>query len=360
MHAAWRKLAGFWILCACSFVTVTLCLRPYTQAVNSFGDNGSYVGVARALLSWQFEGLHVFQFWGVSYAVALVSLLGHIPLTLALIIVSAGSSAAVTIIAGRLWGWYVAAFATALSFDWMQRSMLGGSEPLFLLLLFTALLSIRRERWLLAALLASLATTVRPLGICALVAIGLVLLYRKEYGRFCCALTTGLLVGTLYVLPLHFYLNDSLATVHSYETTRPLFGIPFHAILEGLLLPHPFTNLVLSCAWVIFVISGIALLCFSKACSDFRNEHPAELLFAAIYTAMTTSYNYPNWALGNFARFAIPVVPFALIAYGRLFAWGNFKASPIFRRIEPLTWTSAIISPALAACSAYGIHNLLR
>lgn len=363
MHAmivSWRKLAAFWILCACSFLTVTLCFRPYMQAIKNFGDNESYASVARALISWHFEGLHVLQFWGLPYTVALVSLLGHVPITAALILVSAGSSAAVTIIAGRLWGWYVAAFATAVSFDWMQRSMLGGSEPLFLLLVFTAFLSVRREHWLLAALLASLATIVRPLGICALIAIGLVLLYRKEYRRFCLALGTGLLVGILYILPLHFYLHDGLATVHSYETTRPLFGVPFHAILQGLFVPRPLTNLALSCAWVIFIIAGIVLLCFSKACREFRNEHPVEFLFAVIYTVMTTCYNYPHWALGSFARFTIPVVPLALIAYRQFFVSRNLNGSLMLRRIDPIVWTSAIVFPVLAACSAYGIHNLFR
>jgi len=289
MIATWRKLAVFWILCACSFVTVTLCLRSYSVAISNFGDSASYLNVARAIASWHFEGLQVLQFWGVSYAIALVALLGHVPLTASLIIVSAGSSAAVTVLAGRLWGWYAAVFTTAVSFDWMQRSMLGGSEPLFLLLLLTAFLAIRRGHWWIAALLASFATTVRPLGICALAAIGLILLYRKEYGRFCSALITGLLVGLLYMLPLHIYLHDSMATVHSYETARPLFGIPFYAILQGLFLPHPFTNLVLSCSWVIFIITGIALLSFSRSGREFRRAHPAEFLFAVLYQLLQLS-----------------------------------------------------------------------
>jgi len=360
MIATWRKLAVFWILCACSFVTVTLCLRSYSVAISNFGDSASYLNVARAIASWHFEGLQVLQFWGVSYAIALVALLGHVPLTASLIIVSAGSSAAVTVLAGRLWGWYAAVFTTAVSFDWMQRSMLGGSEPLFLLLLLTAFLAIRRGHWWIAALLASFATTVRPLGICALAAIGLILVYRKEYGRFCSALITGLLVGLLYMLPLHIYLHDSMATVHSYETARPLFGIPFYAILQGLFLPHPFTNLVLSCSWVIFIITGIALLSFSRSGREFRRAHPAEFLFAVLYTVMISCYNYPNWALGSFARFAIPVVPFALIAYRQFLASRNLTPGRVVRQLEPIVWTCAVVFPVLAAFSAYGIRNLFR
>ena len=63
----------------------------------------------------------------------------------------------------RLWGGWVAGFFAILNFDWMQRSYLGGSEPLFVALLFASFLAIRKERWWLACVLASLSTVVRPL-----------------------------------------------------------------------------------------------------------------------------------------------------------------------------------------------------
>jgi hypothetical protein len=360
MRSTWRKVGLFWILCACSFITVTLCLHSYSVAISSFGDSVSYLSVAKAIASWHFEGLQVMQFWGVSYAIAFVALLGHLPLTVALIIVSTGSSAAVAVLSGRLWGWYVAVFTTAVSFDWMQRSMLGGSEPFFLLLLLTAFLAIRRGHWWIAALLASFATTVRPLGICALIAIGLVLLYHKQYRLFCSALLTGVLVGLLYVLPLHIYLHDSMATIHSYETARPLFGVPFYAILQGLFLPRPLTNLVLSCCWVVFIVTGIGLLSFSRSCLEFRRKQPSEFLFAVLYTLIISCYNYPHWALGSFARFAIPVIPFAFLACQEFLASHNLIPERGVRQLEPIVWTCGVIFPVLAAFSAYGIRNLIR
>ncbi len=360
MAGASRKLALFWIICACSFLTVTLWLRSYAAAISNFGDSSSYLSVARAIASWDFAGLQVQQFWGLSYAIAVVALLGHVPLMVALIVISAGSSAAVILLMGRLWGWYVAVFTTALSLEWMQRSMLGGSEPFFLLLIAAAFLAIRRGHWWLAALLASLATTVRPLGICALLAIGLVLLYRKEYRFFCFALLTGLLVGTLYILPLRIYLHDSLATVHSYQTARPLFGIPFYAIVQGLFVPRPFTNLALSCSWVAFIATGIALLCFSGSSGEFREEHPAEFLFAVLYAFMICCYNYPNWALGSFARFAIPVVPFALIGFRQFLVSRDVTPERVGRQLQPAVWACAVVFPAVAAFSAFGIRNVFR
>ena len=343
-------------------MAVTLSLRSYPNAILDFGDSGAYLNVAKAIASWHFAGLQVLQFWGMSYVIALVAMVTHAPWLVALIIVSAGSSAAVTLLAGQLWGWPIAALLTALNFDWMQRSLLGGSEPLFMLLLLSAFLALREERWWLGSLLAALATTVRPLGICALIAIGLVLLYRKEYRRFAVALVTGMLVGALYVLPLQIYLHDGLATVHSYEGARPLFGIPFVAIVEGTLREHPpLTNVVLSYSWIIIVIGGIAALLLAPACREYRREQPVEFLFGLFYTFMICCYNYPHWALGNFARFSIPAIPLAFVGWREVLTRRKtMLVARVRTRLEPAIWATAAIFPALAACSAYGIRNLFR
>jgi hypothetical protein len=88
---------------------------------------------------------------------------------------------------GRLGGRVLRRF----EFDWMQRSYLGGSEPLFVALLFGSFTAVRKERWLLAALLASLATVVRPLGVFALLGIGVALVWKRDYRKFLLATAIG-------------------------------------------------------------------------------------------------------------------------------------------------------------------------
>src|SRR5215472_19110093 len=107
-----------------------------------------------------------------------------------------------------------------LSFDWLQRSYLGGSEPFFVALLFGAFWAVRRERWAPAAVLASCATVVRPLGIFALIGIGLVLVWRHDYRRFATATAIGIAVGVLYMLPLARHFGDPLATLNSYHSAE--------------------------------------------------------------------------------------------------------------------------------------------
>ena len=113
-----------------------------------------------------------------------------------------------------------------------------------------------------------------------LVGIGLVLLYRKKFSSFFVALGTGLVIGTLYMLPLARYFGDPLLTVHSY-TTRDyggggvvgphghLFGWPFHGIVAGTLAyPAPWTNLLLSFLWIGLVLAGVCMM-FSSSFREY-------------------------------------------------------------------------------------------
>jgi hypothetical protein len=108
------------------------------------------------------------------------------------------SSVVGTVLAFRLWGGWIAGFFAVLNFEWMQRSCLGGSEPLFVVLLFASFLAVRRERWILAALLASFSTTVRPLGFLALAGIGLTLLWKREYRTLSIAVAVGAAIGAAW------------------------------------------------------------------------------------------------------------------------------------------------------------------
>lgn len=343
------RLVLLWVISSACFLLVVLHYKTYANAVNDFGDSGAYMSAANAIVKWNFAGVHVMQFWGVSYFSALISKVVKLPIMPSLIVTSALSSLIACFLATRLWGWWVAAFFVVLNFDWMQRSWLGGAEPTFMALLLAAFLFTRSEKWEWAALFASLATIVRPLGICALIAIGIVLLLKKNYWTFFRAFAIGLAIGLLYIIPLRLYMHDPFANIHDYSSSRSVFGVPFVAMMKGISLHQPLTNLILCSGWVIFILSGVALYLASDSCAQERKDRPVELIFASIYTLMTCSYNYPQWVFGGFARFAIPVIPFAVLGLRRMLP-----------KQEKLIWAGAIVFPLLAGASAIGIHNILR
>ncbi len=348
----------FFIACVSClvFIAVISVFKNYFQAVNDFGDNSAYIAVASAIRHWDFRGLTIKQFWGLPYLMALVSFVSHASDRTALLVISFGSYFISLAFAHRLWGGWIAGFFAIINFDWFQRAFLGGSEPLFLGLLFSSFLMARRNRWISAALLASLSTVVRPLGFFALVGIAIALIARRQYRHLALVILVGSFIGIAYMLPLWQQFNDPLATVHSYQQFHQpgpaLFGIPFYAIVKGTLTySAPWTESCLTLGWILFVLCGVVAMLATKRFREFSKSHIVEAVFAALYLLAIYSYNLPYWARGTFPRFAIPIVPFVLLA---LLHW--------LPKSRYLLWSLSIACPALAACSAIGIikvvHNI--
>jgi len=335
------------------FAAVILTSTSFTDLVDKFGDSSAYMSVASALRRWSFDGIVVKQFWGLPYLMAAVSFLTGISDRTSLLLVSLLSSLLSVVLAYRLWGGWVAGFFVVLNFDWMQRSLLGGSEPLFMALLLGAFLSIRREQWLIAALLASLATVVRPLGLFALIGVGLTLLRKQDFRKLTYAVLIGLVIGALYVLPLAQHFGDPLANVSRYQITDwdgsfP-FTWPFLAfVYQGGLQPAPWTNLALTFGWIFFAVLGSVAMIGTERFRNYGRTHLAEILFAAPYLAFLFMYNSSFWARSNFPRFVIPVIPFVLFALD--------KWIPKDRR---LMWSLGLGVSVLAASSALGIRNIM-
>ncbi len=207
--------------------------------------------------------------------------------TALLLICWSGSFISVAL-AHQLWGGWVAGFFAVLNGDWIARSFLGGSEPLFVALLFMMFLALRCDRWMLATVLASLGTVVRPLGFFALISIGLTLMWRGKFRKLILATLIGLIIGGLYVLPHVLYFGDPLASVHRYwsmdEVEDSLFGFPFCAIIKGTILyPGGWGGLVESYGWILFVLAGIIAMAVTKDFHQYARNHPVEIIFGAMY-----------------------------------------------------------------------------
>ncbi len=336
------------------FIAVMAVTRNYAAAVDNFGDGSAYMNLASAIRHWDFHGIVIKQFWGLPYAMAGLSKLTGVSDRTALLALSLVPSLLAVLLARRLWNGWIAGYFAILNFDWLQRSCLGGSEPLFVCLLLAAFVSVRRERWLLAALLASFATIMRPLGVFALLGIGITLLWERKYSRFAAATAIGLAVGLLYAIPLATHFGDPLATVNSYHSPQWqggwLFGFPFYAIVKGTMrYPAPWTNLVLSIGWIVLVVVACVVMAKSGEFRSYCRTHLVEALFLVPYLWCLFAYNYPMWARSNFARFAIPILPFVLLA---LYRW-----LPKDRRV---LWPLGIITTILAASSALGVANVVR
>jgi len=351
------ELTLIWLLTGVVFFAVLRHFQNYQQQIGGFGDDHNYLQAANAIRHWQISGAEVKQFWGLPYFVAAVSSVG-ISSRAGLVVVSLLSSLAAVLLAWELWGAWVAGFFTVLSFPWIQLSFLGGAEPLFVALLFASFWAARKQSWVSSTILASLATVVRPLGLFALVGIGLTLLLRRDYAKAMICTGVSLLIGFLYLLPFWIYLHDPLYQFHQYQRVDWHAGIPVcwpFQILIWSFLHHrlPWTNDLFTLVWIAFTLVGGAAM-VAQADRSYSRErlresipaHFNESLFALLYIAFLFTYN-SEWARGEFPRFVIPVIPFLLSTLGDRLP-----------KSRALLYCLAVLSAALGACSVIGIHNV--
>ncbi len=316
-----------------------------------FGDNPDYLEAASAIRHWQFSGVNVKQFWGMSYAVAGVSIMTETSEATALVVVCVGASLVSVALCYWLWVGWIAAFFALLSLDWFQRSLLGGAEPLFMALLLGSFLMLRRERWVYAAVLGSLATVVRPFGVFVLMGLGVHLLYRKRFRYSAIATAIALGIGALYTWPLKHYLGSPFANVASYQKYDWQGGLPFNfpfvaIVRDTIRIRAPWTNLALTLCWMLFVLVAIVVAIRSGEFQHYAKIHTAEACFVFLYCLALYTYNAPGWSRSQFPRFALPMLPWALFFLKRYV--------PTNRKV---VWALAVITPSLAAASAVGIRQ---
>jgi hypothetical protein len=274
-------------------------VRAYLDRVQEFPDMASYAEAATAIRHWQLSGIPARQFWGYADAGALLSLvLPGVPMLVVLVIISTISGCVAVALAHRLWGGWIAVYLTAVGWQWVQREAFGGSEPLFMALIFAALLSARQDHTRRAALWAALATVVRPIGIFALGAV----LIRRKPTEVLLGLGIAAIVFGLYCVPLAFT-GDVLANIHWYAP-QMTGGTVWGTLIAGEVSP----------VRDILVGGAIAVVLMAPFVVFAREQRGrwAENLFALGTSCFLITLNCQPCAWA-FPRFAIVSIPFALI-----------------------------------------------
>jgi hypothetical protein len=317
-------------------------------------DNPDYLQLASIIQRWHFSGGELaHHFWGFPWAIALISKLFFPPPLVALVLISVLASIVVSMLTHRLYGgWVAAAFLFVLDYRWVNMSCEGGSEPLFMCLVYASFLAARSNRWNLAALLASLSTTVRPLGVFALLGFAVALAMRKNYRHLVLLALIGLVVGTLYVVPLWLIVGSPFSNFHGYRSDWGRSGSPitypfgawaasYHVARRQLRWP----NVVLSAAWLPLGIAGTVMMWLPPYRERFSRFQP-EAIFASLYFLFFISYTYGG-VFGDFARFLIPAMPLML-----------YSLSDWIPRNRSFLWGGAVLSALFSAAAVVGFKNV--
>jgi hypothetical protein len=346
-------LLMFTMMLALHLLTVCRAGSFWELAV-SRTDDMDYVEVADIIRHWHFAGGPISQyFWGFPYAIVGVSTLLSIPELMAAVVISVLASLALCLLLHRLYGGWVTAVFLLINFEWIQLSMEGGSEPLFMCLLFASFLVARSGRWYLAALLASLSTTVRPVGVFALVCFAIVLARRKSYRQLAVITLIGLAIGVLYVIPLYKFFGTPFANFvgyrgdwgpHGWPLTYP-FGALIPSFLATLHKARWYT-LILFAGWPLVALVSIVAIWLPRNRQGFLERYQPEALFASLYTLFYFSYDNGE-IVWLFSRFLIPVLP--LLVY----SWRDWI--PRDRRV---IWAAAALSALVSSAGLVHFKNV--
>ena len=329
-------------------------VMDFWERITRWGDNRSYLQIATIIQHGHFTGSDLPQhFWGFPSAIVGVSKLFSISQPMALVLTCMLASLAGCALVHRLYGGWVAATFIFVNYLWIQVSVEGGSEPLFMCFLLASFLAARGGRWKLAALSASLSATVRPVGVFVLAVFAVVLTAKRSYRQLAVITLIGLAMGMLYVVPLWIILGNPFHNFIGYGVYgghyAQLFTYPFGALVRG--YPAAFqaprwAGSFYSLLWLTLSLAGVAAMWFPHNFRRLWTTNRPEVLFASAYTLFLISFNAEYVAL-DVPRYTLPILPPLLMSVRD---W-----IPHDRRV---LWVGALFSALLASAGIVSFKNV--
>jgi hypothetical protein len=297
-----------------------LTAQLYT-GVGYSSDASSYIAIAQ-MIRHEMPWKNTQFFLGLPSAIAAVSAIIGISEFHALVTLNISCSIVTCILACRLYGGSVAVTFSALSLLWLGYSAFGGSEPLFVCLLLGSFVAARGENRVLAALLASLATTVRPIGVLSLIVYSALLLWRGQWRPFRSVAATALAVAIPYLSLVRYLAADPFISFRLYSIDwgprHALFSFPLRQLTVSTF------DILFHSPWTLWLPHGIAI-CLTLVLiagiwhpgnASLRRDYQHEMWFATAYVLFFLSYNLDDiaWA---WPRFMVPVLPVLLFSVRR-------------------------------------------
>ena len=332
-------------------VLMVTALGGFWPRYPTFGDNGVYIGIAEQIAVADIRGLEPKHLWGYPYVGAALSVVTGLGADVTLLVVCWVSAIVALLLTRQLWGGWVACFFAVTSIEWIQQSTMGSAQSLAIALTFGSFVAARRDRWPLAALLASLCTVVRPEGALALLALGLVLLWRRQIRTLAVCVAIGILVGAAYAAPMYAAFGDPFVNYHTYERqdfSGFIVSWPLTAIVStALTSSSPLTHKAMAAFWMAAVLLGAVAMVVSPYFREHARRYPYEVLYGALVLAFYLSYNSEH-AFHQFARFTLSVVP---LTYFALLPW--------FPKDRRIVWAAGAVTSVFAGASVMNVRRSL-
>ena len=296
-------------------------------------DNGAYIAASKAIRTghWTTSTDTPTPFFGFPLVIAAVTQATALNEWAAVIAISLLSALITCACLRRLYGPPAVLSLLILSWDWVGICVLGGSEAPFCACLFGAFLCARSGRWRTAATLGAVATTIRPVGIFALLALFLTRIHRHAWRTSAEMTLLALTIGLAYLALVGSLTGDPWINFHTYRvdwSTGWPVGPPFIALI------HSSVPLFRRFGWlsgtrVMIIVAVTAAAGIDVAYRIVRGRWPlpeAESTFAVLVVGFLLCYPFRNIAY-EWPRFLIPAIPILTAAHrsivpaGRRFWW---------------------------------------
>jgi hypothetical protein len=284
-------------------------------------DNGAYIAVAKAIHTgqWSAPNDSPTPFFGFPLTIVALTHTAGVNESVAIIAISLMSVSITCACLSELYGPAAVLSLLLLSWDWVGIGVLGGSEAPFCACLFAAFLCARSGRWRTAATIAAVATTVRPVGVFALVALFLTRIRRHEWRTAVQMTLIGLTIGLIYFALVGSVTGDPWINFRTYRgdwSTGWPVGPPFIALIDSAV------PLVRRFGWwsgirVMVIVAATAAAGMHVAYRSARGRWPlpeAESIFAVLIVGFLLCYPYRNMAY-EWPRFLIPAIPILTAAH---------------------------------------------
>ncbi|MFZ2491711.1 MAG: hypothetical protein WA208_09515 [Thermoanaerobaculia bacterium] len=346
-----REVLALFLVAVALTVLVLTQFVAYEQKMLESGDKLEYGRISEAIREWSFEPpIARKYFWGFPLASAAAAAGLRISDAYAMLVVSALAALVAVVLVFRLWGGTVAALFVVASPDWLQQTALGGAEPVFAFALFAGFLLARQDRWLWSAAVLSYATLVRPVGVFALLGLGVALLMSKRWMLCSAATALSLAIGVAYLAAVAAAYGDPAAHFAGYGPDwtegRPV-GLPFVALGKALLSSPPLLNVVKTSFWILASAAAMVVAFRRGLLASMFRAIPVEAVFACCYVAFLFTYD-SAFAWSELPRFLLPVLPFVFAAFSSFVPRGRW-----------FYWAMAVVSGVLAGASAVNVRHVV-
>ncbi len=285
-------------------------------------DNGTYIAASEAIRTgqWSAPTDSPTPFFGFPALIAAVTRATAVDAWVAVIAISLLSTLITCACLRQLYGAPAVVSPFIVSWDWVGICVLGGSEAPFCACLFVAFLCARWGRWRTAATLAAIATTIRPVGVFALIALFVTTMHQRSWRTAVDIAIIGLAVGAMYLAAVGSLTGDPWINFRTYRadwnTGWPV-GPPFIALVHsaGTLFLRFGMWIGVRVMVIVAVTAAAGIHVAYRIARGPRTLPAAEGVFAVLVVAFLLCYPFRNMAY-EWPRFLIPAVPILTGAYG--------------------------------------------